>query len=51
MAELAKIQTAVNMRQALVEFTEKDKKELEDIIEGEESIKSLKGSEEKVQKV
>jgi len=31
-----------------VEFTEKDKKELEDIIEGEESIKSLKGSEEKI---
>jgi len=31
-----------------VEFTEKDKEELEDIIKGEKSIKELEGSEEKV---
>ena len=51
MAKLAKIQTAVNMRQKPVEFTEKDKEELEDIIEGEKSIKKLEESEEKVQKM
>jgi len=31
-----------------VEFTEKDKKELKDIIKGEKSIKKLEGSEEKI---
>ena len=31
-----------------MEFTEKDKEELEDIIEGEKSIKELEESEEKV---
>ena len=31
-----------------MEFTEKDKEELEDIIEGEKSIKELEESEEKI---